>query len=310
MKKPLALRPGDTIGIVAPSGRIPPAELEQGIALLKARGYRVAVGEHVLAHHPSYDYLAGTDAQRAADLNAMLARTDVQAILCARGGYGAMRLFPHIQWEAVAPEPKIFIGYSDITSLHTAISRRLGWATFHAPMVGALARLNEQTASVYWSLLEKPEAFGTLPADPETMTTLSGGTVEGELAGGCLCLLAHACGSNDAPDFRNKIVVLEDVGEGVYRIDRDLMQLKNAGLLDEAAGFVIGTVTRWKQQEADPPANSLETLWQDYFGALGKPVLTGFPFGHEPNPLMIPLGVRARLDADSRSLTLLESATR
>lgn len=309
MKKPRALRPGDTIGIVAPSGPIPPADLEQGIAHLQARGYRVEVGEHVLARHPAFDYLAGTDAQRAGDLNAMLARTDVQAILCARGGYGAMRLFDRIDWESVPSEPKLFIGYSDITSLHTAIAGRLGWSSFYGPMVGSLMRLNELSAQVAWHLLEKPEPLGTLPADPAVITTVAEGQVEGRLAGGCLCLLAHACGSGYAPDFRDKIVVLEDVGEAVYRIDRDLAQLKNAGLLDQAVGFVIGHVTRWRQHEADPPNNTPDALWQDYFGALGKPVITGYPFGHEPDPLMIPLGIQARLDADVRTLTLLESAT-
>jgi len=310
MNRPRALKRGDTIGIVAPSGPIPRDELEQGVALLEARGYRVVVGENVLARHPSFDYLAGTDAQRAADLNEMLTRPDIDAVFCARGGYGAMRLFDHIDWNRIPKEPKIFLGYSDITSLHTALSQRCGWPTFHGPMVFALTKLCADRAEVHWRLLETTEALGTLPADPETMTTLSGGQVEGELAGGCLCLLARACGSPYAPDFRDKIVLLEEVGEAVYRADRDLMQLKNAGLLDQAAGFVIGTITRWQQQEADPPVNTPQALWQDYFGELGKPVITGYPFGHETDPLTLPLGVRARLDADARTLTLLESATK
>lgn len=309
MQRPRALRRGDTIGIVAPAGPVPREELEQGIALLEARGYRVVVGDHVLARHPSCDYLAGTDAQRAADLNEMLARSDIQAIFCARGGYGAMRLFDRIAWDAVPPEPKIFVGYSDITSLHTALSRRCGWVTFHGPMIAAIAKLSAERAEVYWRLLESPEPFGTLPAATDSMATVSGGQAEGELTGGCLCLLARACGSPYAPDFRNKIVLLEDVGEAIYRADRDLMQLKNAGLLEQAAGFVIGNITRWQSQEADPPVNTLQALWQDYFAELGKPVITGFPFGHESDPLMLPLGIRAHLDADARTLTLLDPAT-
>ena len=309
MKRPRALKRGDTIGIVAPSGPIPCEELEQGVALLEARGYRVVVGENVLSCHPSYDYLAGTDAQRAADLNAMLTRPEIDAVFCARGGYGAMRLFDRIAWDRIPQEPKIFLGYSDITSLHTALARRCGWVTLHGPMIFALTKQSPGRAEVHWRLLETPEAFGILPADPESMTTLFGGQVEGELAGGCLCLLARACGSPYAPDFRDKIVLLEDVGEAVYRADRDLMQLKNAGLLDQAAGFVIGNITRWQMEEADPPVNTPQALWKDYFGDLGKPVITGFPFGHESDPLTLPLGVRARLDADARTLTLLESAT-
>jgi muramoyltetrapeptide carboxypeptidase len=310
MRKPRALRKGDTIGIVAPSSPVPREELEQGVALLEARGYRVEVGEHVLARHPSCDYLAGTDAQRASDLNAMLACDDVQAVVCARGGYGAMRLLDRIDWDTLAQNPKIFVGYSDITSLHTVLQQRCGWITFHGPMIAAITKLNAQAAEVYWRLLESPEAFGILPTDAARMTTVAGGRVEGELAGGCLCLLARACGSSDAPDFRDKIVLIEEVGEAIYRADRDLAQLRNAGLLNQAAGFVIGNITHWNKEEADPPANTPQALWKDYFGQLGKPVLTGFPFGHEADPLMIPLGVRARLDADSRTLTLLESATR
>lgn len=304
------MRPGDTIGIVAPSSPIPPEELERGVAFLEARGYRVVVGRNVLARHPSCDYLAGTDAQRAADLNEMLARPDIDAVFCARGGYGAMRLFDRIDWASIPAEPKIFVGYSDATSLHTALATQRGWGTFYGPMVGALTRLSPEAAEVYWRLLESEEAFGPLPAAADTLTTLARGQAEGELAGGCLCLLARACGSRYAPDFRNKIVLIEDVGEAVYRADRDLMQLKNAGLLDQAAGFVLGSITGWQKQEADPPANTPLALWNDYFGNLAKPVVAGFPFGHEPNPLMMPLGVRARLDAGARTLTLLASATR
>lgn len=310
MKRPPALRRGDTIGIVAPASPVPREELELGIGLLEARGYRVVVGENALARHPSNDYLAGTDAQRAADLNEMLLRPDIQAVFCVRGGYGAMRLFDRIAWDDLPSEPKIFVGYSDITSLHTALGQRCGWVTFHGPMIAAVTRLNAERAEIYWRLLESPEAFGILPADADSMETVSGGQVEGELAGGCLCLLARACGSPYAPDFRDKIVLLEEVGEAVYRADRDLMQLKNAGLLDQAAGFVIGNITRWQKEEADPPCNTPQLLWQDFFADLGKPVLTGFPFGHETDPLTLPLGVRACLDADARTLSLLEPATK
>ena len=295
---------------MAPASPVPREELEQGVALLEGWGYRVVVGEHVLARHPSNDYLAGTDAQRVSDLNSMLAHDDIQAVLCARGGYGAMRLFDRIAWDSFASKPKLFVGYSDITSLHTAINQRCGWVTIHGPMVTALPKLDAEAAAVYCHLLESPTAFGTLPADPESIRTVTGGLVEGELAGGCLCLLARALGSPYAPDFRNKIVLLEDVGEEVYRADRDLMQLRNAGLLEQAAGFVIGNITRWQSHEPDPPLNTPDTLWQDFFGQLGKPVITGFPFGHEANPLTIPLGIRARLDANARTLTLLEAATR
>jgi muramoyltetrapeptide carboxypeptidase len=308
MHRPPRLQPGDIIGIVAPSSPVPEAELAVGVEYLRARGYRVEIGAHVLDTVPGRDYLAGHDTARSEDLHAMLAREDIHAVFCARGGYGAMRLFPLLQLEAVATRPRIFTGYSDITSLHLALTQGANIITFHSPNVTALPRLNAVAAEVYWRLLEVAEPYGTLPAEPDVMNTLVGGRAEGELAGGNLCLLAHACSSRYAPDLRGKIVLIEEVNEAVYRVDRDLMQLRNAGLLDQAAGFVVGTLTGWRKSEGDPPRNSPDALWQDFLAPLGKPTLIGFPFGHEPNPLTLPLGVRASLDADAKTLSLLEPA--
>ncbi len=308
MKRPPRLKKGDTIGIVAPSSPIGREELEAGISYLEQRGYRVVVGANVLARHPENDYLTGTDEERAADLNEMLAREDIDGVLCARGGYGAMRLLDRLDWSRFEAMPKVFVGYSDITSLHAALQSRCGWTAIHGPMVSTLPKLDSTASEVFWSLVENPEPYGLLPANPDSITSMHGGVVEAELTGGCLCLLARACGSRYAPDYRGKIVLLEDVGEAVYRADRDLAQLKNAGVLEDAAGFVIGTITRWQKEEAEPPLSNPNALWRDYFAELGKPVIAGFPFGHEPNPLTLPLGVRARLDADSHTLTLLEAA--
>ena len=307
MHKPHCLKPGNTIGVVAPSSPAPEADLAQGVALLEARGYRVKVGGHVLARTPHCDYLAGTDAQRAADLNAMFADSDVDAVFCARGGYGSMRLFDLLNWDAIAANPKLFVGYSDITSLHTALAS-FGWVTVHATMVSSLWKLNADTLARFWQVVESTAPLGLLPADPAAMQSIVPGVAKGELAGGNLCLLAQACGSRFAPNFDGKIVLLEDVNDAVYHADRDLTQLLNAGVLQQAAGFVIGTLTGWEKHEAEPPINTPGKLWTEFFGRLGKPTLSGFPFGHEPNALPMPLGVRASLDADARSLELLEAA--
>lgn len=308
VRKPRRLQVGDTIGIVAPSSPVPAEDLERGIAALQERGYRVIVGEHVLRTAGRCSYLAGEDAERAEDLNALFARPDIQAIFCARGGYGALRLLDRLDWETIRANPKIFVGYSDITTLHLALERHTDLVTFHAPMVTAIPKLNATASQLFWHLLESDAPEGTLPADPDAMQTVVGGIAEGALAGGCLCLLSHACGSRYAPDFRGRIVLMEDVNAAVYQADRYLWQLRNAGAFDAAAGFVIGSLTGWQKHEADPPLNSPAALWRDFFGPLGKPALSGFPFGHEPNPLSLPLGVNARLDADARTLTLLETA--
>lgn len=309
MRRPRALKRGDTIGIVAPSSVVKQEELQHGIDVIEARGYRVVIGEHVLAKARHCDYLAGSDAERAADLNTMFARPDIDAIFCARGGTGAARLLPLLDREVIAANPKIFLGYSDITSLHLAVGQHFQQVTFHAKMACGLHEMSATADEVFWRLLEHAEPIGTLPADPETLKILVTGTVEGELAGGCLCILSHACGTPDAPDFRGKIVLIEDVGEPVYRADRCLTQLMNAGLLQQAVGFVVGSLTRWRTEETADSCNTPDALWQELLAPLGKPTITGFPFGHEPDPLSLPLGVRARLDADARTLTLLDAAT-
>jgi muramoyltetrapeptide carboxypeptidase len=310
MRKPRALRRGDTIGIVAPSSLVDAELLKRGVAVIEARGYRVALGEHVLARAEHCDYLAGRDADRAADLNAMFARSDVAAVFCARGGSGSARLLDLLDRDVIAANPKIFLGYSDITSLHLMLARQADLVTFHGKMACGLDEMDATAMEVFWRVLERPEPFGTLPADPETMETLVPGVVEGELAGGCLSILSHAVGTPDAPDFRDKIVLIEDVGEPIYRADRCLTQLRNAGLLQQAAGFVVGRLTRWQEHEKEGSCNTPSALWKDILAPLGKPAITGFSFGHEPNPLTLPLGVRVRLDASVKTLALLESATR
>jgi muramoyltetrapeptide carboxypeptidase len=308
LQKPFALRPGDTIGIPAPSSPVPKEELEKGIAVIQARGYKVVLGKHVYEKAPTNDFLAGTDADRAADLNDLLTREDIHAVFCARGGYGAMRLWDRLNWKEIARHPKIVCGYSDITSLHLGLEHWCSLITFYGPNAGSLPRLDTVSADCFWRMVEKPETFGVFPADSSKMQTLVGGKAEGELAGGCLSLLAHACGSACTPDLRGKIVLIEDVSEASYRVDRYLTQLQNAGLLQQAAGFVVGTVTGWRKHEEEPPKSTPEGVWKDVLAPLGVPTIINFPFGHEPNPLTLPLGVHARLDADARTLTLLEPA--
>lgn len=309
MKKPSSLKPGAKIGIVSPASPVPEGDLEEGIALIEARGYRVEIGKNALAVAPHCNYLAGTDAQRASDLQEMLNRTDIDAVFCSRGGYGSMRLFDFLDWDEIARNLKIFVGYSDITSLHSALAN-FGWVTFHSPMVSALPKLDALSSTLFWNLLEKTEAFGILPTDLGSLQTVVSGVAEGELIGGNLTLLAQACGSKHAPDFRGKLVLIEDVNGAVYHADRDLAQLKNAGLLNGAAGFILGTLTGWEKHEDAPPQNFPDKLWQEFFAPLGKPAISGFPFGHIPNALSLPLGVRARLNADEKTLTLLQGATR
>lgn len=307
---PRCIAPGCTIGIVSPAGPVPRESVERGVAAIEARGYRAVLGESVFATTDECDYLAGTDAQRAADLNGMIARVDVDAILCTRGGYGCARLLGHLDTRPLLRHPKPFIGYSDITALHLALERHHGMATFHGPMAAKLPHLGDTMAAVFWRMLEDPSPAGTLPVDTAGLTTLVPGEATGRLGGGCLCLLAHACGTDCAPDFARRIVLIEDVGEPVYRVDRDMAQLDRARLLHSAAGFVVGNVTGWKEKEGVDSHNDIHRVWERYLLPLGKPTILGYPFGHVAQPLTLPLGVLARLDADARTLTILEPATR
>lgn len=305
--KPSALRPGDTIGVVSPSSYKALEALQPGIDKIRQRGYRLLFGEHAFDRR---GYLAGEDRDRAADLNAMFANPDVKAVLCTRGGYGASRILDYLDWDLIRAHPKPLIGYSDITTLHLAFLRQTEMVVFYAPMIITLARdVSPLVVDNLFDLLEKPQPLGTYDTREGNVQTLVPGVVEGELTGGCLCLVTAACGTPEQVDARGKILCLEDVDEPPYAVDRMLTQLKRCGVLDEAAGFVIGEITNWEQHVSDPAETlTIEQIWQDILVPLGKPTIIGFPFGHVTHPLTLPFGVRARLDATAGTLTLLEPA--
>jgi muramoyltetrapeptide carboxypeptidase len=305
--KPRALRPGDTIGVVSPSSYKAFEALRPGIEKIQRRGYKLVFGEHAFDRR---GYLAGEDRDRAADLNAMFARKDVKAVLCTRGGYGASRILDYLDWDTIRAHPKPLIGYSDITTLHIAFLRYTDMVVYHAPMIITLSRdVSEHAIQNLFDVLEKPEPLGTYDTREGNVQTLVPGIAEGELTGGCLCLVTATCGTPEQIDAKGKILCIEDVDEAPYAVDRMLTQLKRCGVLDEAAGFVIGEITDWQKHVSDPAESlTMEQVWQDIIVPLGKPAIIGFPFGHVVNPLTLPLGVQARLDATAGTLTLLEPA--
>jgi len=293
-----------TIGIASPASAPPDDRLEQGIAILRARGYRVVLAPHARDRR---GYLAGSDQDRAADLTGLFARPDVHAVFCSRGGYGACRMVDLVDWHVVRASPKAFVGFSDITTLHLAFERRARLATLHGPMVVTLGGgISAGAADCFWRMLERPVPFGEYAA--AGARTLVPGIAEGPLAGGCLSLLSAAVGTPDWPDFRGRIVLIEDVGVPTYMVDRCLVQLARAGCLREAAGFVVGAATGWRDQERDPAEITPDDLWQELLAPLGRPAIVGFPFGHEPDPFTLPLGCLARLDAGRAVLEVLEPA--
>ncbi|MFE9834266.1 LD-carboxypeptidase [Streptomyces sp. NPDC005551] len=302
--RPARLAPGARVAVVAPSGPVPEERLEAGLDLLRGWGLDPVVAPHALDRHAEFGYLAGTDADRAADFQAAWCDPGVDAVLCARGGYGAQRMADLLDWTAIAAAgPKVFLGFSDITALHEAFAARMGLATLHGPMVAAVDFLKNARAQEHLrATLFEPETVRTIAA-PGRGAALVPGRAEGVLLGGCLSLLAAGLGTPYArPSARGGLVCLEDVGEETYRLDRCLTQLLRAGWFDGVAGFLLGS---WADCS---PASEVRPLLADGLGGLGVPVVDGFGFGHGEGALTIPFGAAAELDAGAGTLTLEEPA--
>jgi muramoyltetrapeptide carboxypeptidase len=312
--RPRRLSPGQTIGLVAPSS--PPNEPEHcrfAIEVLESLGFRVRPGAHLFDRD---GYFAGADAGRAADLNAMFADDTVDAVWCVRGGYGASRILPMLDYDRMRRAPKALIGYSDITALHMAIHTQAGLVSFHGPVpwraftpyaLGELRRvLCEAAAPVR---LGAPPPFeraeGRLDRD-NRVTTLVPGTARGPLLGGNLCLMAHLAGTPYAPDLRGAILFLEDVDEPYYRIDRFLTQLWLSGRLAGVAGVAFGKFTRCEPSASFVQNRVLEDILAERCRALGVPAAAGLMIGHVDDQTTLPIGCLAELDADAGTLTLLE----
>ncbi len=300
MRRPRALPPGGTIGIVNPSSPVEPERLDAGIAALEARGFRVAVAPHVRArdgHH------AGSPAARAADFFSAYADPAIHALWCARGGSSACRLWPLLDWDALAAlPPKMVIGYSDTTSLLLPLTQRVGAVALHGPLVFELGSLTPDILDWQLRLLQDTAPAGPVPgAAPDALVP---GVAEGALCGGCLSLVAATLGTPYQINAAGKLLLLEDIHEAPHRIERMLAQLAQAGVLESAAGFVIGQATDADDSQTLP----LRQIWSDLLAPYAKPAVLGFPFGHVTSNYALPLGIRARLDADAGTLTLLDSA--
>ncbi|MDI3101461.1 S66 peptidase family protein [Streptomyces rochei] len=304
LTRPPRLAPGARVAVVAPSGPVPEERLHAGLDVLRGWDLDPVVAPHVLDRHAAFDYLAGTDADRAADLQTAWCDPSVDAVLCARGGYGVQRMADLLDWEAMrAAGPKVLVGFSDITALHEAFATRLGLVTLHGPMAAGIDFLKNVRAQEHLkATLFAPETVRVIASGG---TPLAPGRARGVTLGGCLCLLAAEVGSPHArASARGGLLCLEDVGEETYRLDRYLTQLLRAGLLDGVRGILLGS---WHACE---PYERLRPMLADRLGGLGVPVVEDFGFGHCEGALTIPFGVSAELDADAGTLTLDAPALR
>jgi len=296
-RRPARLAPGARMALIAPAGPVDAARIDAALEQCARLGLEPVLGRSARRR---YGYLAGEDEARLADLNDALRDERVDAIWALRGGYGTMRLLPRLDLSPLLARPRAFIGFSDNTALHLALDR-LGLVSFHGPHAGAAFPAPAEDA--FRRVLFRAEPAGAIAAEPAR--TLVAGAAEGTLIGGNLALLAALAGTPYALRAAGRVVVIEDVGEPAYRIDRALTQLLLAGCLHGAAAIAFGRF----DECADPePGRPLDALLRERVAGLLVPVLSGLPVGHIDDNRCLPFGVRARLDADVGTLTILEPA--
>ena len=311
---PSPLNKGDTVGLVSPSSATDERlSLQLAQESMEALGFKVKTGVHYAKRR---GYLAGTDAERAGDLNAMFADRSVNAIICVRGGSGAGRLLPLLDYATIRRNPKVLLGYSDITALHSALQAKAGLVTFHGPIgSGSWNRFNvDQFERLFFKreLMQyrnRIEAGDELVPRRNRTTTITPGKARGELVGGNLSVLVALAGSPYMPDFTGKILFLEDVGEAPYRVDRMLCTLKLMGALDRITGFIFGECTDCKPGDGYGSL-TLDQILDDYIKPLNIPAYSGAMIGHIREQFIVPVGGNVELDADAGSFRLLEPVFR
>lgn len=306
--KPKSLKKGDTIGIIGTSSPAGIEKLDEGIKQLNKLGFKIKTSSSC---YDSHGYLAGIDMQRANDLNSMFLDNDVDGIICLRGGYGAMKILDMIDENAIKNNPKVFVGYSDITALHLYINQLCDVVTFHGPMVASdfSQELDEFCQNSFLQAVSSSEAMG-LMENPEnsSIDTLVKGVANGEIIGGNLALVSGTMGTKYEIDTKGKILFLEEIGEEPYRIDRMLTQLALAGKFSDAEGVILGD---WNDCESKKHPNSLSLMdvFKEIIVPFNKPTIYNLKSGHCTPKLTIPFGVKATLDATQGKLFIEEAAT-
>ena len=309
MIKPQRLKPGDRIALIAPSSPVTEEKLVLAIDSLKYLGLNpVAFPSATLSH----GYLSGPDEVRASDVNNAFARPDIDGIFCLRGGYGVSRILNRIDFKMIARNPKVFLGYSDITGLHVALNQRCDLITLHGPMPSRGWRtLDPVTLQSLMDSLFSKDPVGLVPSiDGEIIQTINPGTATGQIVGGNLSLLVSTLGSPYEVDTKNKILFIEEVEERNYKIDKGLSSLALAGKFANCCGVILGTWADVGDPDVMPENNlTLEQIFDEVVKPFGKPVINNFRAGHIYPQITIPMGAKARLDATNGTVAFLEAAT-
>jgi len=290
---PRPLTPQSRIAIAAPaSAALDRADTEAGLAVLRSRGLDIDTGRAFASPHA---YLSGSDEDRADELNALLRRDDLDAIVCLRGGYGLLRILDQIDYDAARAHPKLIVGYSDITALHLALYAKAGLTGLSGPMVASdWYQLDADSEAQFWAMAGGRVGEPLVGPGGESLTAMRDGSAEGVLLGGNLALTAALLGTPYLPDLNGAILFLEDVGESPYRIDGLLARLRLAGVLGQLGGLVFGAFTD-SEPPADRPSFTVEEVLEQYAAYVDGPVASGLIYGHFARKVTVPVGVRARL---------------
>ena len=309
------LKKGDTLGLIAPGSFINEDELKESIENLETLGFKVVYTKNILAR---YGYFGGTDEQRASDVNEMFKRNDVKGIVCARGGWGCSRILPLLDYEVIKNNPKVLIGYSDVTALLYGLFKETGLVCFHGPV--GISTFNEYSVDYFKRVLMEPQQSITFynPHDEKSKSdeeyipfTIRSGKSSGKLVGGNLSIIVSLIGTKFDIDSEDKIIFIEEVGEEPYRVDRMLTQMIEAGKFKNANGIMLGVFSDSKPHAKKSGISSSFSLNEVLFDRLSKlniPTAYGMSFGHITNKFTLPFGIEAEFDSLAQTLTLLEPA--
>lgn len=299
--KPFRLKADSTIGVVAPAGPYSDEGVfRKALESIQMLGFNIVLGSSV---HKKDGYLAGSDYDRAEDINSFFCRTDIDGIICLRGGYGTLRILNKIDFKAIKKNPKVFVGYSDITAIHIAIKNKCNMVTFHGPMLYSDfgKEMDNYSRCSFLRAVTTSDPYGELknPEGTEKIKVLLPGSATGKMVGGNLTVIISTIGTPYEINTRDKMLLMEEVGEEPYRVDRMLTQLLLCGKLQECSGIILGQWTRCSPEEPEKSLSLIEVFY-DRLSSLGIPILYNVAFGHEKTKATIPLGVKGTITGDGR----------
>jgi len=309
--KPEKLKKGEIIGIISPaSSPLDPSKLASGVKYLEKLGYRVEIGNNVGKVN---GYLAGTDQERADDLNSMFRNKNVKAIICVRGGYGAFRILDKINYKLIRDNPKIFVGFSEITAIQTAILHNAGLITFAGPMVASdfANGLSSYTEEMFWRVITSNKKLSRLKYPGQTrLSAITKGSATGRILGGNLAVFNALIGSPYFPLLKDRILLLEDVAELPYKVDRMFNQLKMLKVFNKVKGIVLGRFVDCYEHDPMKKTLTLGEVMEDYLNDLKIPVVYTFPHGHIKDKLTVPIGLNIKMNATKGFIEYTEGAVK